>query len=253
MSSKKALGIATSKDLDLVQVSAGSVEANIPPTCKIMDYGKYCYNQDKKNKDNRKKQKTTVLKEVGFSVNIGEGDFETKIRHIKNFLEQGNKVKVTIKLYGRERNDPSRGFEVMQRIVIACGPLAKVESKAKAEGRNIYMTLSASNVLQDKAKQADKVEESRDSQIAENASSGDESTATENALSGSENAVPENFERASSGDESTATENASSGSENAVPENFESALSGDESALIENLENTSPEKAEVPVESEQEI
>lgn len=155
LDSKKALGIAESKDLDLVQVSAGNPKANISPTCRIMDYGKYCYNQDKKNKDNRKKQKAAVLKEIGLSVNIGEGDFVTKARHAKNFLEQGNKVKIVIKFRGRENNDPSRGFELMARFVSACEPIAKIESKAQVEGNRMIMILSA-NIQQDKTKQTDK-------------------------------------------------------------------------------------------------
>lgn len=194
LSLRDALNQSESQSLDLVQVSAGNVENNVPPTCRIMDYGKYCYEQDKKSKEAKKNQKVTVLKEIRFSVNIGEGDFETKLRQAKNFLEQGNKLKIVIKFRGRENNNPSRGFEIMNRFAAECDEISKIESKAQVEGKSMIMILS-SKVVQTKAKQQNKSKENVKDGIQKTVSdeNGTESNANVKQEDGLEQ-EPDNFD-----------------------------------------------------------
>lgn len=140
---EKALEKAESTNMDLVQVSAGDVKNNRPPTCKIMDYGKYCYEQDKKNKEAKKKQKVIDVKEIRLSVNIDLGDFNTKVKKAVEFLEKGRyKVKVSIRFRGRENGNPSRGYEIMKKFSQECSFISSIESPPKLEGRNMFMFLA---------------------------------------------------------------------------------------------------------------
>lgn len=140
---KKALKEAESVNMDLVQVSAGDIKNNRPPTCKIMDYGKYCYEQGKKGKEARKKQKVIEIKEIRLSVNIDIGDFKTKVKKAMEFLEKGRyKVKVSIRFRGRENSNPARGYEIMGKFAQECSALSNVEVSPKLEGRNMFMFLA---------------------------------------------------------------------------------------------------------------
>lgn len=139
---QEALNQAGAQELDLVQVAPGNAERNKLPTCKIMDYGKFCYEQDKKEKEARKKQKVTIVKEIRLSVNIGENDFETKAAQAIGFLGQGYKVKVSLKFRGRENSAPSRGAEVLNKFAERCGQVGRIESPPKLEGRQMMMLLS---------------------------------------------------------------------------------------------------------------
>ena len=138
MSSAAALEIAIEKDLDLVKIAPGSN----PPVCKIMDYSKYRYEQAKREKENRKNQKTVETKEIRLSLKIDIGDFNTKLNHAKKFLEAGNKLKVSIRLRGREMAHSDLGVATMQRFAEGIGELGSVDKQPKLEGRQILMFMS---------------------------------------------------------------------------------------------------------------
>lgn len=134
MSLEKALEVAQSKGLDLVEVSP---QAN-PVVCKIFDYGKYRYMREKREK---KKQKARRLKEIRFTTQIEEHDFETKLRHIKRFLGNSDKVKVTVIFRGREIVHMNRGRELLDRVIKATSGIAKLDQSPKAKGRSLQMLL----------------------------------------------------------------------------------------------------------------
>lgn len=138
MSAAAALNIAIEKDLDLVKIAPGSN----PPVCKIMDYGKYRFEQSKREKEARKNQHIVELKEVRLSLNIDVADFNTKAKHALRFLQEGNKVKVSIRFRGREMGHPEIGLETMKRFAEVCSEVAAVEKPAKMEGRNMLMFLA---------------------------------------------------------------------------------------------------------------
>lgn len=138
MSSKEALRLAEEADLDLVKIAP---TAN-PPVCKIMNYGKYRFEQAKREKEARKNQKVVDLKEIRLSLNIDTHDFETKVGHAKRFLGSGDKVKVSIRLRGRENGHPEIGLSIMGKFAEACEEFCVVEKKAKLDGRQILMFLA---------------------------------------------------------------------------------------------------------------
>ena len=139
MSSREALAIAEERDLDLVLIAPNAK----PPVCKVMNYGKYCFEQAKKAKENKKKQKTMEIKEIRLSLNIDVHDFNTKLKHAERFLKAGNKVKVSIRLRGREMGHSEMGVQTMKRFAEACEEFANVEKQPKLEGRQILMFLAA--------------------------------------------------------------------------------------------------------------
>ena len=130
--------LARELDLDLVEVAP---LAN-PPVCRIMDYGKFRYEEAQKAKESRKKTTHVSIKEVKFRPKIGKGDFDTKVRHMRDFLEDGHKVKVTLQFRGREVAHPELGAKILDAALEQLGPLAKVETQARLEGRNMTMVLS---------------------------------------------------------------------------------------------------------------
>ena len=134
----KALEAAYAADLDLVCISPNAQ----PPVCKIMDYGKYRFEQAKREKEAKKNQKTFEIKEIRLGLSIDVHDFETKGRHAIRFLEDGNKVKVSIRFRGRELGHPEIGLDTMTRFAEFCQDYASVEKPAKMEGRNMIMFLS---------------------------------------------------------------------------------------------------------------
>lgn len=133
-----ALILAREADLDLVEVAPLAT----PPVCRIMDYGKFRYEESQKAKESRKKTTQIVIKEVKFRPKIGKGDFDTKVRHMAEFLEDGHKVKVTLQFRGREVAHPELGARILDAVLEQLGTLAKVETQARLEGRNMTMVLA---------------------------------------------------------------------------------------------------------------
>ena len=138
MSAKDALNIAEQKNLDLVKIAPQSN----PPVCKIMDYGKYRFEQAKREKEARKNQRVVDIKEVRLSLNIDTHDFNTKLNNALKFIKHGDKVKVSIRFRGREMGHPEIGLETMKRFADACSETAVIEKPAKLEGRNMLMFLA---------------------------------------------------------------------------------------------------------------
>ena len=138
MSARDAMKLAREANLDLVKIAPQAK----PPVCKIMDYSKYRYEQAKREKENRKNQKTVETKEIRLSLKIDIGDFNTKLNHAKKFLEAGNKLKVSIRLRGREMAHSDLGVATMQRFVEGIGELGSVDKQPKLEGRQILMFMS---------------------------------------------------------------------------------------------------------------
>ena len=138
MSSSKALAMAEQAGVDLVKIAPQAQ----PPVCKIMDYGKYRFEQSKREKEARKNQKVVDIKEVRLSLNIDTHDFNTKLNQSQKFIKNGDKVKVSIRFRGREMGHPELGLEVMKRFADACQEFAIVEKPAKLEGRNMLMFMA---------------------------------------------------------------------------------------------------------------
>lgn len=138
VSSAKALEMAYDRGLDLVMMAAQAT----PPVCKIMDYGKYCFERDKREKEARKKQQTVELKEIQLSCRIDTHDFETKVRHALRFLSEGNKVRVVMKFKGREMSHMNIGREVLEKFEAACEGSGAVDKKPVLEGRFMSMVIS---------------------------------------------------------------------------------------------------------------
>ncbi len=134
----KALETAYAKDLDLVCISPNAQ----PPVCKIMDYGKFRFEQAKREKDARKNQKVVEVKEIRLGLSIDVHDFETKGKQAIKFLNAGNKVKVSIRFRGRELGHPEIGLDNMNRFAEFCKDYSTVEKAAKMEGRNMLMFLA---------------------------------------------------------------------------------------------------------------
>ena len=138
MSSFQAQKLANEAELDLVKISPNAV----PPVCKIMDYSKFKYEQSKREKENRKNQTIVELKEIRLSMTIDIGDIAVKTKRCLKFLEAGNKVKVSIRMKGRENARAYQGVKVMQDFFEGLGEKAVQDKKPSAEGRMITMMLS---------------------------------------------------------------------------------------------------------------
>jgi translation initiation factor IF-3 len=141
MPTKDALNLAYERKLDLILVAP---KAN-PPVAKIMDYGKYKYELAKREKKAKKNQKVIEVKQMKFRIKIDEHDYQTKVRHIKRFLEQGNKVRVVIMFRGRELAFADKGKEILERIISDLKDIATVEKPPKLEGRDMWMMLKPKN------------------------------------------------------------------------------------------------------------
>lgn len=139
MSSREAYSLAQEKNLDFVKIAPQAQ----PPVCRIMDYGKYRFEQAKREKESRKNQKTIEVKETRLSLNIDTHDFDTKVNQTKKFLAAGNRVKVSIRFRGREMAHAQMGTGIMQRFAEACADVGNVEKPAKLEGRSMIMFMSA--------------------------------------------------------------------------------------------------------------
>ena len=135
---KEAMAIASEKNLDLVLVS----ETAKPPVCKIMDYGKYKYERDKKLKEAKKKQHNADVKEVKMRYKIDEHDYQVRVRSAQRFLKSGDKVKATVSFRGREIQHSNLAFDLLKRMAGDLEDLAEIQQRPKREGRNIMMMLS---------------------------------------------------------------------------------------------------------------
>jgi translation initiation factor IF-3 len=133
-----ALALARQRGLDLVEVAPNEN----PPVCKLMDYGRFRYEQTKKERDSRKTQKQVVLKEVRFSPKIDDHDIETKARMVRRFLDEGHKVKLTVKFKGREMAHTNLGRDVLDQVRLMLGESLVVEAPAKMEGKSMTMVVS---------------------------------------------------------------------------------------------------------------
>ena len=152
----EALRMARGLDLDLVEVAPA---AN-PPVCRIMDYGKFRYEEAQKAKESRRKSTQVSVKEVKFRPKIGKGDFDTKVRHLIEFLDDGHKVKVTLQFRGREMAHPELGSRILDQVIEAVGPLGKIDSQARLEGRSMSMVMSPDKKAAEAARKAREAETS---------------------------------------------------------------------------------------------
>ena len=138
LSAKEAQQMAYDKDLDLVKIAPQAT----PPVCRIMDYGKYCFEQQKREKEARKNQKTVAIKEIRMFSTIDTHDFETKVNQAVKFLEGGDKLKVSVRFRKRAIAHPELGNELLDRFKEAVSAAGTVDKPAKMEGRSIVMFVS---------------------------------------------------------------------------------------------------------------
>lgn len=138
MSINDAMNLAMDKNLDLVLVSSNPTN----PVCKLMDYGKYKFEQAKREKESKKKQKTFELKELRVTPNIEEHDFNFKVKNAKKFLADGNKVKITVRFRGRELNYVKLGEQVLNKFSEELSEVATLEKKPLLEGKNMFIILA---------------------------------------------------------------------------------------------------------------
>ena len=140
----EALNMAQDMDLDLVEVAGQAT----PPVCRIMDYGKFKYEQSQKAKESRKKSTHILVKEMKYRPKIGVGDFNTKTRKVEEFLKEGSKVKVTIMFRGREMQHPELGARILENVADAIAEVGHIEVYPEQEGRNMTMVLGPGKATQ---------------------------------------------------------------------------------------------------------
>lgn len=138
MDAYRALSLARDADLDLVKIAPTAK----PPVCKIIDYGKYKYEQARREKDAKKKQKVIEVKEIRMSPNIGENDFKTKILSATKFLERGDKVKITLRFRGREMAHMDKSKHILDDFAKAVAEISVIEKAPKVEGRSMSLVLT---------------------------------------------------------------------------------------------------------------
>ncbi|HPE29774.1 MAG TPA: translation initiation factor IF-3 [Parvularculaceae bacterium] len=138
MTTDEAIQLAQSAGLDLVEVSPTTQ----PPVCKILDFGKFKYQQQKKKAEAKKKQKVVEIKEIKMRPNIDDHDYEVKAKAMRRFFDEGDKVKVTLRFRGREMAHQERGMELLQRVQADFDGVAKVEQMPKLEGKQMMMVLA---------------------------------------------------------------------------------------------------------------
>ena len=138
----EAIKKAREKNLDLVEISPTAQ----PPVCRIMDYGKYLYQQEKKEREAKKHQKTITVKEVKFRINVDDHDYETKKNHVLRFLDEGDKVKATIFFRGREMTRTGLGRQILERLIKDVEPHSIVEFRPRQEGNTLHAILAPKKV-----------------------------------------------------------------------------------------------------------
>ena len=143
---QQAMDIAIEKDLDLVKIAPGSN----PPVCKVMDYGKFRFEQAKKDKEAKKNQHIVEIKEVRMSPGIGENDFNVKLKNAQKFLTDGDRVKVSVRFRGREMAHTNLGEELLRQFAEKCSEIAVLDKQPKLEGRSMSMFLSPKAPAQNK-------------------------------------------------------------------------------------------------------
>ena len=139
MDTREAQRLSIEQNLDLVKIAPQAT----PPVCRIMDYGKYRFEQAKREKEAKKNQKVIEIKEIRLSLNIDVGDLNTKVKQATKFLQEGNKLKVSIRFRGREMARPEIGNEVMNRFAEAVSDYGVIEKQPKLEGRHMLMFIAA--------------------------------------------------------------------------------------------------------------
>ena len=154
MPPEEALKLAREKDLDLVEI----VATGRPPVCRIMNFGKYLYQRNKRAHEAKKHQRQIQVKEVKFRVKIDEHDYQFKKNHITRFLNEGNKVKATIMFRGRERSHGELGDKILNRLIRELVDLATVEMRSRMEGNQKYLILVPSRAVLEKLKTQQKEE-----------------------------------------------------------------------------------------------
>jgi len=148
----QALEIARRDNLDLVEVAATA----IPPVCRLLDYGKYKYEQDKKEREARRSQKISLLREVRLRPKIGDHDFEAKARLVRKLLDEGDKVNVTVLFRGREITHPEIGLRLLQRMKESLEEVASVDRQPSLDGKRMSIILSSSVAYKTKMKEEEK-------------------------------------------------------------------------------------------------
>lgn len=143
---QQAMDIAIEKDLDLVKIAPGSN----PPVCKVMDYGKFRFEQAKKDKEAKKNQHIVEIKEVRMSPGIGENDFNVKLKNAQKFLADGDRVKVSVRFRGREMAHTNLGEVLLRQFAEKCSEIAVLDKQPKLEGRSMSMFLSPKAPAQNK-------------------------------------------------------------------------------------------------------
>ena len=172
MSSEAAMAIAEEKELDLVMISPAAK----PPVCKIMDYGKFRFEQSKREKEAKKNQRVMEIKEIRMSPGIGENDFNTKLKNGQKFLTDGDRLKVTVRFRGREMAHTSIGEKLLKDYAAKCAEIANLDKDPKLEGRTMSIFLSPKSQVQLKKEQ--KAKKQAEEKAAEQAVS-DEAPAKE--------------------------------------------------------------------------
>jgi translation initiation factor IF-3 len=148
----EALKLARSKNLDLVEISPTAQ----PPVCRIMDYGKYLYQQEKKDREAKKHQKTITVKEVKFRINVDDHDYETKKNHVLRFLDEGDKVKATIFFRGREMTRTGLGRQILERLIKDVEPHSIVEFRPRQEGNTLHAILAPKKTATEREKERER-------------------------------------------------------------------------------------------------
>ena len=148
----EALKLARSKNLDLVEISPTAQ----PPVCRIMDYGKYLYQQEKKEREAKKHQKTITVKEVKFRINVDDHDYETKKNHVLRFLDGGDKVKATIFFRGREMTRTGLGRQILERLIKDVEPQSIVEFRPRQEGNTLHAILAPKKTAAEREKERER-------------------------------------------------------------------------------------------------
>ncbi|MDR2074539.1 MAG: translation initiation factor IF-3 [Oscillospiraceae bacterium] len=137
MDTREALRVAGERSLDLMKVS----DSGRAPVCRFVDYGRFCFERSKKEKEMKKRQHISEVKEIRLSVNTGSGDLETKARHAREFLQEGNKVKVWIRFRGREQAHPEIAHQMMRKFYGLCSDYALIQNEPSGDGRYVTMIL----------------------------------------------------------------------------------------------------------------
>ena len=148
----EALKMARAKNLDLVEISPTAQ----PPVCRIMDYGKYLYQQEKKEREAKKHQKTITVKEVKFRINVDDHDYETKKNHVLRFLDGGDKVKATIFFRGREMTRTGLGRQILERLIKDVEAQSIVEFRPRQEGNTLHAILAPKKTEKEREKERHK-------------------------------------------------------------------------------------------------